>query len=188
MSLGDVIPPVTQDDSPWFSNFSVEPPVLYEETLLVTQDMPIQFGRSPTMENWEFLRHKDIIAQETPTLESSTSIEGVQGSGNEEVYGQTSIWSLHYSLIEDSHMTSINLKQVNWEKHKEDVGSVVENLTLTRERLPPDKENQELVAFVVEHAPPTCELGKTWEKTKIQEVSETYVIEFEYIAYFDKRR
>lgn len=66
MSLGDVIPPTTQDDSHYFFNFSVEPNVFYKETPLLTQDMLIQFELSPTMERWEFLRHEDNMTQEAP--------------------------------------------------------------------------------------------------------------------------
>jgi len=112
--------------------------------------------------------------------------KGVQGRGNEEVYSRTLIGSLHYSSIKDSHLTSINLEQVNWEKHMEDVGSMVKNLTLARDRSPHDIESEEWATLSEEKLPPPIIVGEHWEKKKIEEVEETYLIEFEHVASFDK--
>lgn len=88
------------------------------------------------------------FVEEPPTLVETRNI---QGSGNDNVYDHKLIKLCHSSLIEESHVTSINFNQVNWEKCHETVVPTVEKQTFVRERLSSDKGNQEIVILIAEN-------------------------------------
>lgn len=73
-----------------------------------------------------------------------------------------------------------------WEKSYDVIVPILEEQMLMQERLPLDKENQELVTYITDQIPPTIEVGEHWEKKKMEEADESYIIEFEHTNSFEK--
>lgn len=107
-------------------------------------------------------------------------------SGNDEAFDQELTRLLLSFMMEEPLVTPNDSDHLSWQKTHDVIVPIIKEQTLMQVRLSLDKENQELVTFVEEHTPPTSKLGKTQEKEKIQEASETYVIKFEYCAPFEK--
>lgn len=70
------------------------------------------------------------LREETPIQVETWDM---QRSGNYEAYVQNSIGALHDPTREESHVTTINCNQVNWEKHKEVLVPIVEKQGQARE-------------------------------------------------------